>query len=140
MEHVAVRTAPIRGDGRRGRGREGQLLAVDEGRPAESGCRRCRRVRRGSGGHHHQVGAPEDAEIFDEEGNFLDEEGDADEELEARLLLDVVLGEGPRVLELLAGADEALELLRDAFLVVHLLLDGLHGVGALHLQRDGPPR
>jgi hypothetical protein len=84
--------------------------------------------------------ATEDAQILDEEGDFLDVEGDTNEELQAGLLLDVVVSERPAVLQLFTSADEALELLWDALFVVHLLLYGLHCVAALHLEGNRAPR
>ena len=53
------------------------------------------------------------------------------------LLLDVVIGEGATVLELLSGEDETLLIRRDALLVLDLLLDLLDGVGSLDLKGDG---
>lgn len=46
-----------------------------------------------------------------------------EDEMQCRLLLDVVVGEGATVLELLAGEDQALLVRRDAFLVLDLRLD-----------------
>lgn len=43
--------------------------------------------------------------------------------MEGRLLLDVVVREGPAVFELLAGEDQALLVGRDAFLVCDAMLD-----------------
>lgn len=51
--------------------------------------------------------------------------------------LDVVVGEGASVLQLLAGEDQSLLVWRDAFLILDLGLDVLDGVGRLHLQSDG---
>lgn len=69
-------------------GRRTQFAAgrrMDERMGAQSiHCHRCRGIRRI---------AAEYAQIFDEEGDFLDVEGDADEELQARFLLDVVVGQ-----------------------------------------------
>ncbi|KAL3740657.1 hypothetical protein ACJRO7_021865 [Eucalyptus globulus] len=50
--------------------------------------------------------------------------------VEGGLLLDVVIGKGAAVLELLAGEDQALLVRRDAFLVLDLGLDVVDGVGA----------
>jgi len=49
--------------------------------------------------------------------------------MEGGLLLDVVVGEGTAVLELLSGKDKALLVRGDAFLVLDLGLDGFDGVG-----------
>ena len=57
--------------------------------------------------------------------------------MESGLLLDVVVGEGAAVLELLAGEDEPLLVWGDAFLVLDLALDGLDGVRGLDVQGDG---
>ncbi len=53
------------------------------------------------------------------------------------LLLDVVVGEGAAIFKLLAREDEALLVGRDALLVLDLGLDGVDGVGGLHLEGDG---
>ena len=53
------------------------------------------------------------------------------------LLLDVVVGEGPAVLELLASEDQPLLVRGDALLVLDLGLDVLDGVGGLDLKGDG---
>ncbi len=61
----------------------------------------------------------------------------AEDEMEGGLLLDVVVGEGAAILELLAGEDQALLVWRDALLVLDLALDIVDGVGGLHLEGDG---
>ena len=48
--------------------------------------------------------------------------------MESRLLLDVVVGQSPTVLELLAGKDQALLVGRDALLILNLALDVIDGV------------
>ena len=62
-----------------------------------------------------------------ERGRTLDKDlhaaAQAKDEVEGRLLLDVVVREGAAVLELLAGKDEALLVGRDALLVLDLGLD-----------------
>ena len=60
----------------------------------------------------------------------------AQDEVEGALLLDVVVGEGAAILELLAGKDEALLVWGDALLVLDLGLDVVDGVGRLDIQRD----
>ena len=55
-------------------------------------------------------------------------------------LLDVVVGEGPAILQLLAGKDEPLLVWGDALLVLDLGLDILDGVRGLHLEGDGLAR
>ena len=52
-------------------------------------------------------------------------------------LLDVVVGEGAAVLELLASKDQALLVWGDALLVLDLGLHIVDGVRRLHLQGDG---
>ena len=52
-------------------------------------------------------------------------------------LLDVVVGEGASVLQLLASEDQALLVGRDALLVLDLGLDVLDRVRRLYLERDG---
>ncbi|MED6202982.1 hypothetical protein PIB30_118778 [Stylosanthes scabra] len=65
---------------------------------------------------------------------------EAEDKVEGGLLLDVVVGEGAAVLELLSGEDETLLVRGDAFLVLDLGLDVVDGVGRLHLEGDGLPR
>merc|ERR1712241_186971 len=60
----------------------------------------------------------------------------AQHQVQGRLLLDVVVGEGPAILELLAGEDEPLLVRRDSLLVLDLGLDVLDGIGRLHLEGD----
>jgi len=57
--------------------------------------------------------------------------------VEGGLLLDVVVGEGPSVFELLASEDQPLLVRGDALLVLDLGLDVLDGVGGLDLKGDG---
>ena len=65
---------------------------------------------------------------------------EAEHQVQRRLLLDVVVGEGAPVLQLLAGEDEPLLVRRDALLVLDLGLHVVDGVRGLHLQRDRLPR
>ena len=60
--------------------------------------------------------------------------------MESRLLLDVVVGKGAAVLELLAGEDKTLLVRRDALLVLDLALHIVDGVGRLDLKGDGLAR
>ena len=60
----------------------------------------------------------------------------AENEMEGRLLLNVVIRESPTVLELFASKDQALLVGRDAFLVLDLRLHIINSVGGLDLQRD----
>jgi len=77
-------------------------------------------------------------------GEGLDEDlhatAETEDEVEGGLLLDVVVGEGAAVLELLSGEDEPLLVRWDAFLVLDLGLDVVDGVGALDLEGDGLSR
>jgi len=71
------------------------------------------------------------------------QEAIADDELtevKGGLLLDIVVGEGAAVLELLAGEDEALLVGRDAFLILNLGLNVVDSVGGLDLEGDGLSR
>jgi hypothetical protein len=74
-------------------------------------------------------------------GQGLDEDlhttAETEDEMESGLLLDVVVGEGAAVLELLASEDEALLVGRDALLVLDLGLDVLDRVRRLDLEGDG---
>jgi len=60
----------------------------------------------------------------------------AKDEMEGRLLLDVIIRESAPVLELLAGKDEALLVRGDALFVLNLRLDVIDGVAGLDLQGD----
>uniref|UniRef100_G3QA54 Uncharacterized protein n=1 Tax=Gasterosteus aculeatus TaxID=69293 RepID=G3QA54_GASAC len=57
--------------------------------------------------------------------------------MEGGLLLDVVVGEGAAIFQLLAGKDQPLLIWGDAFLILDLGLHVLDGVAGLDLQRDG---
>merc|ERR1712108_113659 len=57
--------------------------------------------------------------------------------MESALLLDVVVGEGSSVLELLASEDQSLLIWGDSLLVLDLSLDVLNGVRGLDLECDG---
>src|SRR3546814_21014476 len=61
----------------------------------------------------------------------------AEHQVEGGLLLDVVVGQGAAVLQLLACEDEALLVWRDALLVLDLLLHVLDGVRRLDVEGDG---
>ena len=62
------------------------------------------------------------------------------DEMKGRLLLDVVVGEGAAVFELLAGEDQALLVGWNALLVLDLGLDIVDGIGRLHLKGDSLAR
>ena len=83
---------------------------------------------------------------LDLEGNGLAREGlnedlhstaETEDQVEGRLLLDVIVREGTAVFELLASEDETLLVGRDAFLVLDLGLDIIDGVRGLDLEGDG---
>ena len=57
--------------------------------------------------------------------------------MKGRLLLDVVVGQGPAVLELLPSEDEALLIGGNALLVLDLGLDVLDAVGLVDFQGNG---
>merc|ERR1712165_466981 len=57
--------------------------------------------------------------------------------MQSGLLLNVVVGEGPAVLELLASKDQPLLVWGDSLLVLDLGLDIFNGVRGFHLQSDG---
>ena len=58
-------------------------------------------------------------------------------EVEGRFLLDIVVRQGPPIVELLASEDEALLIGRDTFLILDLGLDILNSVGCIDVQGDG---
>ncbi len=60
--------------------------------------------------------------------------------MKGRLLLDVVVGEGAAVFELLAGEDQALLVWWDALLVLDLALDIVDGIGGFYLESNCLPR
>jgi len=60
--------------------------------------------------------------------------------MKGRLLLDVVVGEGTAILELLAGEDQALLVGGDSLLVLDLGLDIVDGVAGLNLEGDSLAR
>merc|ERR1712012_799471 len=59
--------------------------------------------------------------------------------MEGRLLLDVVVGESPAILQLLAGEDQPLLIWGDTLLVLDLGLDILNAIRGLDLEGDGLP-
>jgi hypothetical protein len=74
-------------------------------------------------------------------GKRLDEDlhatTQAEDEVQSRLLLDVVVRKRAAVLELLAGENETLLVRRDALLVLNLGLDVVDCVGRLDLKGNG---
>jgi len=65
---------------------------------------------------------------------------ETEDEMESRLLLNVVVRKSATVLKLLAGEDETLLVGRNTFLVLDLGLDVVDGVRRLHLKGDGLAR
>merc|ERR1719348_2278094 len=63
-----------------------------------------------------------------------------EDEVEGGLLLDVVVGQCPAILQLLAGKDQPLLVRGDSLLVLDLSLHILDGVRRLHLEGDGLAR
>ena len=74
-------------------------------------------------------------------GQSLDEDLHAttqtEDQVKGGLLLDVVVGEGSAVFELLASEDKSLLIWGDTFLVLDLCLDVLNGVTGLNIEGDG---
>ena len=62
---------------------------------------------------------------------------ESEHEVEGRFLLDIVVRQGPPIVELLASEDEALLIGRDTFLILDLGLDVLNSVGCIDVQGDG---
>lgn len=57
--------------------------------------------------------------------------------MQGGLLLNVVIGEGSAIFQLLACKDQALLVRRNAFLVLNLRLDVVDGIARLNLEGDG---
>merc|ERR1712156_417194 len=57
--------------------------------------------------------------------------------MEGRLFLDVIIGQSPAVLKLLASEDQPLLIRGDSFLILNLSLDILNTVAGFNLQGDG---
>merc|ERR1711974_323658 len=74
-------------------------------------------------------------------GMSLDEDlhssSESENQMKSRLLLDVVVGEGSSVLQLLAGEDQSLLIWGNSLLVLDLSLDVLNAIGGLDLESDG---
>jgi len=60
----------------------------------------------------------------------------SEDEVKSRLRLNVVVGQGAAILELLAGEDESLLIGRNALLVLDLSLHVLNCVAGLHIESD----
>jgi hypothetical protein len=65
---------------------------------------------------------------------------ETENKVQSRLLLDVVVGEGSAILELLASEDQSLLVRGNALLVLDLGLDIVDGVRGLDLEGDGLAR
>lgn len=61
----------------------------------------------------------------------------AENKVQSRLLLDVVVRESTSILQLLAGEDQALLVRRNTLLVLNLGLDIIDGIAGLDLKGDG---
>jgi len=74
-------------------------------------------------------------------GEGLDEDlhttSKSQDQVESRLLLNVVVRKGSAIFELLTSEDESLLIRRDTFLVLDLSLDILNGVRRLNIEGDG---
>jgi hypothetical protein len=57
--------------------------------------------------------------------------------MEGRLLLDVIIGEGTTILQLLAGKDQTLLVRGNTLLILDFLLDIVDGIRGLDLEGDG---
>jgi len=68
---------------------------------------------------------------------YLHSSTKTEDQVKGGFLLDVVVGEGTSVLQLLSGKDEALLIRGDSLLVLDLALDGLDGVASFDLKGDG---
>ena len=60
-----------------------------------------------------------------------------EDEMESRLLLDIVVGQGTTILELLSGENETLLVGWDALLILNLRLDVVDGIGGLDFEGNG---
>jgi len=74
------------------------------------------------------------SESLDED---LHSSSESEDEMESALLLDVVVGQGSAILELLSSEDQSLLIWRNSLLVLDLLLDIIDGVAGLDLESDG---
>ena len=70
-------------------------------------------------------------------GRIINSSTKTEYQMEGGLLLDVVVGEGTSILELLSCEDETLLIRRDSFLVLNLGLDVVNSVRWLNIERDG---
>jgi len=61
----------------------------------------------------------------------------SEDQVKGRFLLDVVIGEGSAVFELLTSEDKSLLIWWDTFLVLDLSLDVFDGISWLNIEGDG---
>jgi len=71
-----------------------------------------------------------------DESRFHLTTAEAKDKVDGGLLLDVVVSEGPVVVQLLAGENQTLLVGRDGLLVLDLPLQILNGVGGLDVESD----
>ena len=71
------------------------------------------------------------------EGSFSVSSSKSQDQVESGFLLDVVVGKGSSVLELLTSEDKSLLIWWDTFLVLDLGLDVLDGISWLDIKGDG---
>jgi hypothetical protein len=69
--------------------------------------------------------------------SLLGSTAQTENKVKGRLLLDVVIGEGSAILQLLSSEDQTLLVRRDSLLVLDLLFDIVDGVRRLNLQGNG---
>ena len=60
--------------------------------------------------------------------------------MKGRFLLDIIIGKGTSILELLTSKDKTLLIWGNTFLVLNLLLDIVNAIRGLHLKGDGLAR
>jgi len=60
----------------------------------------------------------------------------SEDQMESGLLLDVIVGKGATIFELLSSEDKSLLIGRDSFLILNLGLDVIDGVGRLNFEGD----
>jgi hypothetical protein len=74
-------------------------------------------------------------------GEGLDEDlhttSESEDQVESRFFLDVVIGEGSTVFELLSSEDKSLLIGWDTFLILDLSFDVLNGVWGFNVECDG---
>ena len=60
--------------------------------------------------------------------------------MKGRFLLDIIIGKGTSILELLTSKDKTLLIWGNTFLILNLLLDIVNAIRGLHLKSDGLAR